>query len=273
MARQPGVLAGVSPVEIARLVEQSMDRLFVAAPGARLRQADQRKAVEVAALLIEIEAAVNRCGARAPLTLIDAAAGKSYVGLLAAELVLAARGPAKSAVIAIEREPARAAVAAAAAQTLAAGLEHPVAIEVRVGDVGDRTLWPDRPDVVTALHACGAAADIILDCAIERQARHLLLVPCCTGESVAAMAAAHVAADRAGIPRHAPVQRRFLQAFVDADRTLRLEAAGYETEVVEFCAPTVTPHNLLWRSRRVGEPTRQREAQARRARLLGARLD
>jgi hypothetical protein len=137
-----------------------------------------------------------------------------------------------------------------------------------VGDVDDRALWPERPDVVVALHACGAAADVILDRAVDRQARHLLLVPCCTGESVAAMAAAHAAAERAGIPRHAPVQRRFLQAFVDAERTLRLEAAGYETEVVEFCAPTLTPHNLLWRARRVGEPQRQSEARQRRVRLL-----
>jgi hypothetical protein len=246
-------------------VERTMDRLFVAAAGARLRQADQRKAVEVAALLVEIQAAVRRCGARAPLTLVDAAAGKTYVGLLSAELVLSQRGSAPGQVIAIEHEPARAAVAAAAAMTLGG----PVGIDVRVGDVGDRTLWPASPDIVVALHACGGAADVILDRAVESQARHLLLVPCCTGESVVAMAAARAAAERSGIPRHAPVLRRYLQAFVDAERTLRLESAGYETEVVEFCPPTVTPHNLLWRSRRVGEARRREEAQRRHARLLG----
>jgi hypothetical protein len=41
---------------------------------------------------------------------------------------------------------------------------------------------------------------------------------------------------------------------VDSERTLALEAAGYETTVVPFVPPTVTPHNLLWRARRVGEP-------------------
>ena len=50
---------------------------------------------------------------------------------------------------------------------------------------------------------------------------------------------------------------------VDADRTWVLEAAGYQTEVVEFVGPTVTPHNLLWRARRVLEPVRM--AAARRA--------
>jgi hypothetical protein len=49
---------------------------------------------------------------------------------------------------------------------------------------------------------------------------------------------------------------------VDAERTWRLEAAGYETEVVEFVAPTITPHNLLWRARLVREPRRMAAAKA-----------
>jgi hypothetical protein len=48
---------------------------------------------------------------------------------------------------------------------------------------------------------------------------------------------------------------------VDAERTWRLEAAGYETEVVEFVGPSVTPYNLLWRSRLVREPRRMEAAQ------------
>jgi hypothetical protein len=56
------------------------------------------------------------------------------------------------------------------------------------------------------------------------------------------------------------VRNRFVQAFVDAERTWRLEAEGYETEVVEFVGATVTPHNLLWRARRVQEPSRMADA-------------
>src|SRR5690242_14814319 len=62
-----------------------MDRLYVAAPGASLRAVDRRKALEVAALLGELRRAR---GGRRPCTLVDAAAGKAYVGLLAAQLVL-----------------------------------------------------------------------------------------------------------------------------------------------------------------------------------------
>ena len=58
------------------------------------------------------------------------------------------------------------------------------------------------------------------------------------------------------------MRRRLVQALVDAERTWRLEAAGYETEVVELVSPSVTPHNLLWRARLVAEPVRM--ARARR---------
>ncbi|HEY0715496.1 MAG TPA: methyltransferase [Polyangia bacterium] len=261
--------------ELLADVERWMDRLFVAAPGARLRTEDRRKAVEVAAMLLEVRRAAERCGQRADrteapgLTLVDAAAGKTYVGLLAAHLALRRGTNQPGRIVAIEREAQRAAVAADAARTLAQ-LTEAVPVEVRVADVGDESAWPPSPDIVVGLHACGPAADVIITQAINQKARHLLLVPCCTGDAISVMEQAQATAMRLGIPRHAPVRRRCLQSFVDAARTWRLEAAGYETEVVELCAPTTTPHNLLWRARRVGEPTRQARAQAALARLLSS---
>jgi hypothetical protein len=242
-------------------IESWMDRLYVAAQGASLRREDRRKAAEVAALLDEIHRALAR-GKRVPVV-VDAAAGKSAVGLLAAKLVLVPLGRGGR-VITIEREPERAEAGARALDSLASSIP----IECRAGDVGDASLWPEAPDLVVALHACGAAADAIIDRAIAHRARHLLLAPCCTGEGVAAARVAADRADGAAIPRHAPVRRRFIQAIVDAERTWRLEAAGFETEVVEWVPATLTPHNLLWRARRVGEPHRMAEAQAAIDRLL-----
>jgi hypothetical protein len=108
----------------------------------------------------------------------------------------------------------------------------------------------------------------VIDQAIATGARTLLLVPCCTGRDVPAAVRAEDAAARLGIPRHAPVRRRFIQAMVDAERTVRLESAGYETEVVEFVGATLTPHNLLWRSRLVKEPVRM--ASARQSAMTGS---
>ncbi len=228
-----------------REVETWLDRLYISAEGATLRQEDRRKAVEVAAMLEEIERAVTRFSRHKPLVLVDAAAGKSYVGLLAARLLFEGTDR-QVKVIILEKnrtlvEQTKDAVARLGTQ---------IPIECREADVTDPNAWPDSPDIVVGLHACGAASDAVIERAVACATRLLLLVPCCTSDSVAAVAEAQKEAVRLAIPRQAPVRRRFIQAMVDADRTRRLEAAGYRTEVVEFVGATVTPHNLLWRAHR-----------------------
>jgi hypothetical protein len=245
-------------------IEASLHRLYIATPQASLRQEDRKKAAELSGLLDEIDRVVKpRHGGR-PFALVDAAAGKAYVGLLAAELVLAARG--RSAVVTIIE---RAAERAAAARAAAAAVHAPgVRLEIVAADVADPNAWPDAPDLVVALHACGPAADAIVAQTVRAQARHLLLVPCCTSSGVTAAAVAARRAAQLGLPDHAEVRRRFIQSFVDGARTLVLEAAGYQTTVVPFVPPTLTPHNLLWRARRVRERGRMAAASEKLARLL-----
>ncbi len=240
-----------------------LDLLYIAAEGAGLRDEDRRKAREVSALLEEVAREVRRRARHSPMLLVDAAAGKSYVGLLAAKLILEPAGI-QASVVTIERDEARVGISRLAAGRLASA----VPIECRAADVAEAGAWPDEPTIVTALHACGPAADTIIQRAVAVRARTLLLVPCCTSRAVGAAARAEARATELGIPRQAPVRRRFIQAMVDAERTWRLEAAGYETEVVEFVAATVTPHNLLWRSRLVGEPVRMAAAARALARLV-----
>lgn len=249
-------------------VENLLDRLYIAAEGAGLRQEDRRKALEVAALLEEVERAVSRFSRQSSLMLVDAAAGKSYVGLLAAKLVLDPSGR-NASVITVERDPQRVDASRRAAQRL----EAATPVECREGSVEEESAWPRQPSIVTALHACGEAADAIIDGAIACKARMLLLVPCCTSEAVAASKHALAHANRTGIPLHAPVRRRFIQSVIDAERTWRLEAAGYETEVVEFVAPTITPHNLLWRARFVAETRRMAAAKNAWATLMKPRTN
>lgn len=229
-----------------------------------MRDEDRCKVQEMHGLLTEIAAAVARRSRRQKLVLVDAAAGKAVVGLLAAELILAPAGR-SACVHIIERDPRR----VAACQEAISRLQAPgIEVAIHEADVADAKSWPAQPDVVVALHACGPASDLIVDQAIAAQARELLVVPCCTSKHVAAAALAERQADALAIPRHAEVRRRFIQAIVDAERTLRLEAAGWQTAVVAFVAPTVTPHNLLWRCQHVGEPGRMAEAAQQRARLL-----
>lgn len=257
-------MSNVSSKVAVRDVEAALERLWIAAPGATLRREERRKAELLAGLLDEIARAARRTKKDAPLALVDAAAGKAYVGLLAAELVLA---PAerRARVVAIEREPPRVEACRAAAARLSI---EGVAIELHAGDVGDAALWPEEPAIAVALHACGGATDDTIDRAVAARARHVLVMPCCVGRSARFASEAERAAEAAGIPRHAGVRRAFVEAWIAAERTLRLEAAGYETEVVPLVAPAVTSYNLLFRARRVLEPVRMGQAAVRLQRML-----
>ncbi len=231
-------------------VEAALRDLYVPAPGSRLRPEERKKIPEIAALLSELAAVKKRP------RLIDAAAGRGYVGLLAARL-LGVRE-----VLCLERDPARAALLRA----LAARVPE-AAIAVRQGGVEDPASWPADPDVVVALHACGPATDAVIDMAAARRARWLLLVPCCYADAVPAAGRARALAERLGLPPQAGVRRRFVESVIDAERTLRLEAAGYEVRIIPFVPPSVSPHNLLWRARRVGPSRRSRGARERLERL------
>jgi hypothetical protein len=249
-----------------RHIEETLHRLYIAAPQTALRQEDHKKAAELAGMLEEIDRIVKTSRCRRPLRLVDAAAGKAYVGLLAAELILAAKGRSGQLTL-IERDAGR----ARACRQAAAVLQAPgTTVEVVQADVGDPSAWPSEPDIVVALHACGPASDLVMGQAVACRARHLLLVPCCTSDQVPAAALAARRADALGVPRQAEVRRRFIQSMVDSQRTLALEAAGYETCVVPFVPPTLTPHNLLWRARRVGEPRRMAVAARKLAHFLSS---
>ena len=247
-------------------IEKTLHRLYIGESGASLRKEDRKKIAELAGMLAEIDRIVGAIAARRTLHIVDAAAGKAYVGLLAAELVLGKRAR-RAHITLIERDHACAAACRAAAAAV-----HAPGVETRVleADVAIPEAWPKTPDLVVALHACGPAADIILRQSVACRARHLLLVPCCTSKHVAAAPIALRCAAALGLPRHAEVRRRFIQAVVDGERTLVLEAAGYQTEVIPFVPPTITPHNLLWRARQVGEPQRMAAAASALQRLCRA---
>ena len=253
-------------------VARALHRLFIGDAGATLRKEDRQKVAELVPLLGEVRRAV---GKKPRGTLVDACAGKSALGLLAAALVLPRdeRGRSGWRLVVIERDAGR----AAAARAAAAGVDG-VEVEVVQADVGAAALPPSsrrEPVVVVALHACGPASDAVVDRCIAQAPSTLLLVPCCYGAHPSSAGASHaIAGQRAAsafvdvLPSHGLVGRRFAQAVIDAERTLRLEAGGFAVDVVEFVAATVTPHNLLWRARRVDEPPRRARAAATIARLL-----
>jgi hypothetical protein len=228
-------------------VEKALREIFIQAEGIELRREDLKKAQEVTALLAEL----GRVGNKGRL--VDAAAGRAYVGILAAQLL------GFSEVTVLERDASRLGVC----RSMAERLRPECNLDVRVGEVGDVNQWPRDVHAIVALHACAQATDDIIDVAIRIRARWLWVVPCCYSASVPFAKHAQERAERDGIPRQAEIRKRYVHALIDAERTLRLESGGFETTVVSLVAPTVTPHNLLFRARFSGEPVRMQNARAR----------
>lgn len=227
-------------------IREQILRLFIGAEGA-LRKEDDQKCRELEGLLALV--ARIKKGAH----VVDAAAGKASVGLVAAALLPIGR------LTIIERDERR----VAACRTAAARLARDVPVDIRHADVADASAWPDAPDAVVALHACGGAADLVIEGAIRAGARHVFVAPCCYGESVPFRASAMAAVAKMTFAADDLVRRRMTALFVDLERKLRLEAAGYATDIEEFVAPTVTPHNLVFCARRTGSAIRTERANAR----------
>ena len=234
--------------------------------GAALRKEDEQKVAELVPLLGEVARMASKISTSVdPLTVVDLCAGKGALGVLSSLLVLRALGR-KHVVRIIERDNKYAQRCIDAARIL--GVHDDVSFHGT--EVSARAAWPSaRTDLVLALHACGGASDDVIDTAIAADARALLLVPCCYGAGprhegagldVTAQPIADAWVARLPLPAHAIVGKRMAQSFIDAERTLRLESAGYETEVVEAFTATLSPHNLLWRARRVKEPVRMQRA-------------
>jgi hypothetical protein len=234
-------------------VRAIVHRLFIACPDTSLRKEDEQKCRELAALVHRL--ARIRKGAH----LVDAAAGKAGVGFVAAELLPIGR------LTVLERDPRR----IDACRSAQARLSRAVPVDVREADVADATVWPEEPDAVVALHACGAASDAVIDGAIRSRARFVFLVPCCYGEGIAFRSRAMSVVAEMGFVADDLLRRRMSASLIDMERKLRLEAAGYETELDELVGATVTPHNVIFCARRTRTEVRMRRAETRLAALRG----
>ena len=232
-------------------VEQAFRALYVPGAQTRLRPEERRKIPELVALLTEIE----RTRAK---RLVDAAAGRAPVGLVAAKLL------GLEELLVLEHEPRRAQTASDLGQALSSR------VEVRVGGVQDPSIWPERPQLVVALHACGPASDAVIEACLRVRAKRLLLVPCCYADKVPFAPRARERLDQLGVPRQAGVRRRLIEGLVDAERTLRLEAGGFEVQVVDFVPASVSPHNKLFRCRWIGNTRRADRAREALEKLSGA---
>jgi hypothetical protein len=166
--------------------------------------------------------------------LVDHGAGKSYLGFILYDLCFRERTDGD--IIGIETR----AELVEKSRALAARCEFP-RMRFLACTVGDSLVSPEIPpavDVVTALHACDTATDDAIRFALAKQARHVVLVPCCQAEVAAAMRATKntslAQTPLSELWRH-PIHTRELGSHLtNVLRCLLLEAHGYDVTVTEL---------------------------------------
>jgi hypothetical protein len=232
-----------------------LKELHILTRDGKLNQDSRRKLKQVTHLCHFIEPLLNEVlGQQDTLTLADHGAGKSYLGFILYDLYLKDRPG--SHIYGIETrddlvEKSRA---------LAARLDFPRMsfLNVTVAESIQSDALPPTVDIVTALHACNTATDDAIQFALAKQARHIVLVPCCQAE-VAAVLRKHKNESFGMTPlseiwRHPIHTREFGSHLTNVLRCLQLESHGYQVTVTELVGWEHSLKNELIIATRTGTP-------------------
>jgi hypothetical protein len=169
------------------------------------------------------------------LTLVDHGAGKSYLGFILYDLFFKVLKDA-SHIYGIETREELVTHSRELAQQLGFGGMSFLNLSVAESIASDKL--PAQVDVVTALHACDTATDDAIRFALAKQARHIVLVPCCQAEVAAVLRknkGKQLAKDAlVELWRHPIHTREFGSHLTNVLRCLQLEAHGYQVTVTEL---------------------------------------
>ncbi|MHB1214892.1 MAG: class I SAM-dependent methyltransferase [Thiobacillus sp.] len=201
----------------------------------KLNQDSRRKLKQVYHLCNFIEPLLDDVlGQQDTLTLADHGAGKSYLGFILYDLFLKDRPG--SHIFGIETRDELVARSRELAARL--GFARMSFLNATVAESITTDALPSRVDIVTALHACNTATDDAIQFALAKQARHIVLVPCCQAE-VAAVLRKHKNESFGKMPlseiwRHPIHTREFGSQLTNVLRCLQLESHGYQVTVTEL---------------------------------------
>jgi len=233
-----------------------LKELHILTRDGKLNQDSRRKLKQVLHLVQFIEKLLQEFAADHPVTLVDHGAGKSYLGFILYDLLLKNRPGAQVWGVETRAELVERS-AALAARLCFTGMRflNLSAAQATTADGIAATV-----DLVTALHACDTATDDAIDFAIARQARFLVVVPCCQAE-VAANLRRNKALSLARTPlaelwRHPLHTRELGSQLTNVLRCLYLEACGWQVTVTELVGWEHSMKNELIIARRQGPPRR-----------------
>jgi hypothetical protein len=213
-----------------------LQELHILTRDGKMNQDSRRKLKQVYHLYQFIEPLLKEVLAQKDnVSLVDHGAGKSYLGFIIYDLFFKALNN-DSHIYGIETREEL----VARSQELASQFNFPGMsfLPLSVAESTESKLLPAQIDVVTALHACNTATDDAIQFALKKQARHIVLVPCCQAE------VASVLKKNKGqslgksalteIWRHPIHTREFGSQITNVLRCLQLEAHGYHVTVTEL---------------------------------------
>jgi SAM-dependent methyltransferase len=179
---------------------------------------------------------VKQCGWTAGMnvSLADMGCGKGYLTFGAWHLLNRILGL-QAAVTGVETRPDLVEKANAIARAIQAD-----SLQFVAGDIASAQF--DSLDGLIALHACNTATDHALASGVRLGAKLIVVSPCCHQELRPQLS--HPA-PLAPLLDHGILEERFSEWLTDGLRALRLQAAGYETKVIEFVASEHTARNVL----------------------------
>jgi hypothetical protein len=202
----------------------------------KLNQDSRRKLKQVYHLYQFIEPLLRQVLEDKPdIQLVDHGAGKSYLGFILYDLFFKSLPPG-STVYGIETRDEL--VQRSRELAVRFGFEGMRFLNLSVADSIASAQLPAQVDVVTALHACNTATDDAIRFALEKQARFIVLVPCCQAE-VASVLKRNKGKSLSRDPlteiwRHPVHTREFGSQVTNVLRCLQLEAHGYQVSVTEL---------------------------------------
>ena len=198
--------------------------------------------------------------------LVDHGAGKSYLGFILYDLLM--KQLAVGEVIGIET---RADLVEKSRQLAAdCGFARMRFEHLSVAESTTSATMPEKIDIVTALHACNTATDDAIRFGLAKQAKYMVLVPCCQAE-VAEVLRQHKNESFGKTPlseiwRHPIHTREFGSQITNVLRCLQLEAAGYSVTVTELVGWEHSMKNELIIAKYTGQP--RKNAQQRMDAIL-----
>jgi len=246
---------GAIPEILPQQSPELLKELHILTRDGKLNQDSRRKLKQVYHLYRFIEPLLAEVmEQRGDLELVDHGAGKSYLGFILYDLFLKAGD--KGRVHGIETRAELVDKSRDLAQRL--GFARMSFLRLTVAEAIESPALPSRVDVVTALHACDTATDDAIRYALAKEARFIVLVPCCQAE-VAAALRRHKSVSLSQTPlaelwRHPIHTREFGSQVTNVLRCLLLEAHGYQISVTELVGWEHSMKNELIIARRSGTP-------------------